>query len=184
MRRLALSALGLALVGCGAQSTHVKSDTTLGRVVIYRNGVAYFERYADVEGEALSLSVPSDKMDDFLKSLTVVDAATGTAAPVSFPSPRGRSGTIDMRIALPPTQGPRRLKLSYVTEAPSWKPSYRAVVDKTGKVDLQGWAIIDNTTEEDWTRVTLVFVSSSAMSFRLDLISVRTVELQTSTRKN
>ncbi len=181
MRRLALSALGLALVGCGAQSTHVKSDTTLGRVVIYRNGVAYFERYADVEGEALSLSVPSDKMDDFLKSLTVVDAATGTAAPVSFPSPRGRSGTIDMRIALPPTQGPRRLKLSYVTEAPSWKPSYRAVVDKTGKVDLQGWAIIDNTSGEDWTRVRLGVGSSSAMSFRFDLSSLRTVERQTLT---
>ena len=32
------------LVGCGAgTSSYVKSDTTLGRVVVYRNGVAYFE---------------------------------------------------------------------------------------------------------------------------------------------
>ena len=39
----------LALVGCGqTTTTFVKSDTTLGRVVIYRSGVAYFERYADV----------------------------------------------------------------------------------------------------------------------------------------
>ena len=29
-----------------------------------------------------------------------------------------------------------RLKLSYVTESPSWKPSYRLVMDKPGKVDV------------------------------------------------
>jgi outer membrane protein OmpA-like peptidoglycan-associated protein len=183
MRRLVLGAFGLALVGCGAsaQTTHVKSDTTLGRVVIYRNGVAYFERYADVQGDTLRLAVPSDKVDDFLKSLTVVDAATGAAAPVSFPSPGDRSGTIDMRIALPRTQGARRLKLSYVTEAPSWKPSYRAVVGKDGKVDLQGWAVVDNTSGEDWSQVRLGVGSSSAMSFRFDLSSLRTVERQTLT---
>ncbi|MDB4933096.1 MAG: hypothetical protein JWP87_68, partial [Labilithrix sp.] len=79
---VALAALGT--VGCGAsQSTFVKSDTTLGRVVVYRNGVAYFERYADVQGDSLRLNVPQDKVDDFLKSLTVVDAATGEPAPIS-----------------------------------------------------------------------------------------------------
>lgn len=187
MRRLLLRApllLGaLFLVGCGAsaQTTHVKSDTTLGRVVIYRNGVAYFERFADVQGDTLRLAVPSDKVDDFLKSLTVVDAATGAAAPVSFPSPGDRGGTIDMRIDLPRTQGSRRLKLSYVTEAPSWKPSYRVVVGKDGKVDLQGWAIVDNTSGEDWAHVRLGVGSSSAMSFRFDLSSLRTVARQTLT---
>ena len=45
-----------------------------------------------------------------------------------------------------------KLRLSYVTEAPSWKPSYRVVVGKGGKVELQGWAIVDNTSGEDWKR--------------------------------
>jgi hypothetical protein len=178
----ALAALGA--VGCGTtQSTFVKSDTTLGRVVVYRNGVAYFERYADVQGDSLRLKVPQDKVDDFLKSLTVVDAVTGEPAPVSYPSsPGGAGGTIDMRIGLarPGVAGaPRRLRLSYVTEAPSWKPSYRVVVGKAGKVELQGWAIVDNTSGEDWRDVKLGVGASSAMSFRFDLKGLRLVQRET-----
>ena len=67
-----------------------------------------------------------------------------------------------------------RLKLSYVTESPSWKPSYRLVMDKPGKVDVQGWAVVDNTSGEDWKRIKLGVGSSSAMSFRYDLHTVRT----------
>lgn len=174
----ALAALGS--IGCGTtQTTFVKSDTTLGRVVVYRNGVAYFERYADVQGDSLKLNVPQDKVDDFLKSLTVVDAQTGEPAPISYPS-TGTGGTIDMKVGVGKSgSGPRRLKLSYVTEAPSWKPSYRVVVSKTGKVDLQGWAIVDNTSGEDWRDVKLGVGASSAMSFRFDLKGLRLVERET-----
>ncbi|MDB4982437.1 MAG: hypothetical protein JWM82_3189, partial [Myxococcales bacterium] len=178
---VALAALGT--VGCGtAQTTFVKSDTTLGRVVVYRNGVAYFERYADVQGDNLRLNVPQDKVDDFLKSLTVVDAATGEPAPISYPSGpnAGSGGTIDMKVGVGKAgAAPRRLRLSYVTEAPSWKPSYRVVVGKTGKVDLQGWAIVDNTSGEDWRDVKLGVGASSAMSFRFDLKGLRLVERET-----
>ena len=56
------------LSGCGASgATYVKSDTTLGRIVVYRNGVAYFERSAEVKDDSLKLKVPGDKVDDFLK---------------------------------------------------------------------------------------------------------------------
>jgi hypothetical protein len=175
----ALAALGS--VGCGTQSTFVKSDTTLGRVVVYRNGVAYFERYAEVQGDSLRLNVPTDKVDDFLKSLTVVDAATGEPAPISYPSSPAGGGTIDMRVGVGKAgvAGTRRLRLSYVTEAPSWKPSYRVVVGKAGKVELQGWAIVDNTSGEDWRDVKLGVGASSAMSFRFDLKGLRLVERET-----
>src|SRR4029079_3486321 len=129
----ALASLGA--VGCGTtQTTFVKSDTTLGRVVVYRNGVAYFESYADVQADSLRLTVPQDKVDDFLKSLTVVDAVTGEPAPISYPSTGagGTGGTIDMKVGVSGKGGgPRKLRLSHVTEAPSWKPSYRVVVGKT-----------------------------------------------------
>ena len=72
-----------------------------------------------------------------------------------------------------------RLKLSYVTESPSWKPSYRLVMGKPGKVDVQGWAVVDNTSGEDWNRIKLGVGSSSAMSFRYDLHTVRTVQRET-----
>jgi hypothetical protein len=178
--------LALATVGCGTtRTTFVKSETTLGRVVVYRNGVAYFERYADVQGDSLRLNVPEDKVDDFLKSLTVVDAVTGEPAPISYPSTPSSSsggGTIDMRVGISKPGAPgttRRLRLSYVTEAPSWKPSYRVVVGKSGKVDLQGWAVVDNTSGEDWRDVKLGVGASSAMSFRFDLKGLRLVERET-----
>jgi hypothetical protein len=177
----AVALTALASVGCGARTSYVKSETTLGRVVVYRNGVAYFERYADVQGDSLKLNVPQDKVDDFLKSLTVTDAATGEPAPISYPS-TGTGGTIDMKVGVGKAGvpgAPRRLRLSYVTEAPSWKPSYRVVVGKSGKVELQGWAIVDNTSGEDWRDVKLGVGASSAMSFRFDLKGLRLVERET-----
>jgi hypothetical protein len=182
-----LAGAALALVGCGTtQTSYVKTqpDATLGRVVVYRNGVAYYERYADVQGDHLSVNVPQDKVDDFLKSLTVIDVATGKPAPVSYPSlgsgGASGSGPIDMKIALAQPDGkPHRLKLSYVTDAPAWKPSYRAVVSKDGKVSLQAWAVVDNTSGEDWNKVKLGVGSSSAMSFRFDLRSLRIVQRET-----
>ncbi len=179
MRRLVLGAAALLLVGCGAQvtTTHVKSETQLGRVVVYRNGVAYFERYAEVSGDTLKVAVPADKVDDFLKSLTVIDARTGKPAPIAYPS-APTSGTIDMKVQLD-GPAPHKLRLSYVTEAPSWKPTYRAVVRSDGKVELQAWAIVDNTSGEDWTNVKLGVGSSSAMAFRFDLRSLRMVQRET-----
>jgi hypothetical protein len=158
----------------------VHSDTTLGRVVVYRNGIAYFERTARVDGDSLSLAVPADKVDDFLKSLSVVDAKTGEPAPVAYPTraPAGETGLIEMKITLNPTAS-HDLRLSYVTEAPSWKPSYRIVLGKEGTVSLQASAIVDNTSGEDWQNVQLGVGSSSALSFRFDLRSVRLVQRET-----
>ena len=182
-QRLLLSCLAPCLVaatGCASTSSFVRSDATLGRVVVYRNGIAYFERTAHIEADSLRLAVPADKVDDFLKSLTVVDAKTGEPAPIAYPTtaPASESGLIDMKITL---TGPTShdLRLSYVTEAPSWKPSYRMVLGKEGKVNLQAWAIVDNTSGEDWQNVQLGVGSSSALSFRFDLRSVRLVQRET-----
>jgi hypothetical protein len=169
-----------ALTGCASTTSFVKSDATLGRVVVYRNGIAYFERTAHLDGDSLRLAVPSDKVDDFLKSLTVVDAKTGEPAPIAYPTsePVDDSGVIAMKISL---TGPssRDLRLSYVTDAPSWKPSYRLMLGKDGKVNVQAWAIVDNTSGEDWQNVQLGVGSSSALSFRFDLRSVRLVQRET-----
>jgi hypothetical protein len=179
-KNLASLAPLLCLLGCASTTSYVHSDaTTLGRVVIYRNGVAYFERTAKVKDDVLRLSVPSDKIDDFLKSLTVTDARTGAPAPIDFPNaPSGGSGFTEMKIHLVGSS-PHELKLTYVTESPAWKPSYRVVLRDKGKVDLEGWAVVDNTSGEDWTDVKLGVGSSSALSFRYDLRSLRLVQRQT-----
>lgn len=162
----------------GPQQEHVRTDAALGKVIIYRNGVAYFERRAQVQGDHLALTVPANRVDDFLKSLTVVDAKSGAALPVSFPTVEPSTDTVELRIDLPKNQR-HDLRLSYVTESPAWKPSYRVLIGEGGKGSLQAWAVVDNTSGEDWERVTIGVGSTSALSFRYDLRSVRLVERET-----
>lgn len=182
LRHAFVIAVGLCTLGCGAQQ-HVRSDAALGKVIIYRNGVAYFERSAHVEGDKLSLTVPADRIDDFLKSLTVVDASTGTALPVSFPAATRRQGdSVDLKVKLPST-GVRDLRLSYVTESPAWKPSYRVILADKGRGKLHAWAVVDNVSGEDWNMVTVGVGSTSALSFKYDLHSVRLVERETLTNE-
>src|SRR5439155_26666168 len=49
--------------------------------------------------------------------------------------------------------GKRKVRVGYVVEAPVWKTSYRLVIDGRGQAQLQGWAIVENTTDDDWTNV-------------------------------
>jgi len=173
--------LSAALMGCGPKhASFVKvDDVALGRVVVYRNGVAFYERRATVTGGILTVSVPRDRVDDFLKSLTVVDAISGNPLPVSIPRDQASDGNyLVMKLQLP-TKDRADVVLTYVTESPSWKPSYRVVVGDKGKVMLEGWAIVDNTSGEDWKGVKVGVGSSSALSFKYDLWSVRQVQRET-----
>jgi hypothetical protein len=62
--------------------------------------------------------------------------------------------------------GDRNLFVSYISEVPVWKSTYRIVVPKApGTPFLQGWAIVDNTVGEDWKDVQLSMVSGSPQSF-------------------
>src|ERR1041385_9466642 len=49
-------------------------------------------------------------------------------------------------------EGKRDVRVSYVVENPIWKTSYRLVLSnkKDSKPTLQGWAIVENASEEDW----------------------------------
>ncbi len=65
-------------------------------------------------------------------------------------------------------QGDRRIRLGYVVESPVWKTSYRLILgDKES--NLQGWAIVENQTDNDWNNVQLSLVSGRPISFVMDL---------------
>jgi hypothetical protein len=66
-------------------------------------------------------------------------------------------------------KGEREVRVGYVVEAPVWKTSYRLVLSKEGKPFLQGWAIVENPSDEDWQRVGMALVSGRPISFRMDL---------------
>jgi OmpA family len=180
-KRLAGFLLAAAAAGCGPKhASFVKvDDVALGRVVIYRNGVAFYERRATVSDGMLTVSVPRDRVDDFLKSLTVVDAISRAPLPVSIPRQQTDDGNnLVMKLQVP-SKTTADVVLTYVTESPAWKPSYRVVVGDHRDVMLEGWAIVDNTSGEDWKDVFVGVGSSSALSFRYDLWSVRQVQRET-----
>ncbi|MCX6597284.1 MAG: hypothetical protein NTV70_13055 [Acidobacteria bacterium] len=59
----------------------------------------------------------------------------------------------------------RNLGVSYIAPTPVWKSSYRLIFGAAGDPMLEGWAIVDNTSGEDWTNVRLSLVSGRPVSF-------------------
>lgn len=297
MHRPALALLfALTAAGCATgRSPYAATESSLelDRVVLYRNGVGYFERRGEVKGEAIVIKVRKDQVNDLLKSLTVVDRRDGQAVSVSMPldpqawanaalatlapgqgslaqvldALRGTTvllgttqGKLRGRIVLveevvdepdpspppssdrvmPPQSGARDYKVSllngkqlqvvrlskvrsvtlqdgdlalqfhrtldatagegmfqqvaveirlagasshdlvvsYVVAAPMWKPTYRVVLPEPGDKQpglLQGWAVVDNTSGEDWRKVTMSLTSGAPIAFRYDLHTPRTV---------
>ena len=291
-RVLPLLLAPLLSIACGDARTRypaVDESLALDRVVLYRNGVGYFERRGEVEGDILRLRVRKDQVDDLLKSLTVVDQ-DGQAVSVSMPldAQSWASAALDVlgpgrgslaqvldamrgsEVTLQTTRGqirgrivmvertvnepdPERsnsvpapegqsydwkvtvldgkdmktvrlskvrgvqlrngdlamqlhrnldasagegmfqqvdvdirligakthdLMVSYVVSAPMWKPTYRVVLPSSGKGQalLQGWAVVDNISGEDWRKVRMSLTSGAPIAFRYDLHTPREVE--------
>ena len=281
----------LALTACSdgrAKYPSAEGSLQLSRVVLYRNGIGYFERQGHVDGDVLRLKVRKDQINDLLKSLTVVKREGGQALSVSMPldpqswanaalatlapgrgslaevldtlrgtrvvlstqggslsgrilmveeieaeqSGTGRRGESsstreDHRItlldgdnmqvvllskvkgitledgdlamqfhrSLDATAGEGMFQqvevaihltgasahdvlVSYVVKAPMWKPTYRVVLPEGGKGQalLQGWAVVDNTSGEDWRDVRMALTSGAPIAFRYDLHTPRDVE--------
>ncbi|MFZ1084312.1 MAG: hypothetical protein WAN35_05035 [Terracidiphilus sp.] len=64
-------------------------------------------------------------------------------------------------------QGQRELRVSYISEVPVWKSTYRIVFPRTpnGSATMQGWAVVDNTVGADWDNVQLSLVAGAPQSF-------------------
>jgi hypothetical protein len=71
-------------------------------------------------------------------------------------------------------EGARPVRISYTVEAPVWKATYRILMGEEGQPPLiQGWAVVDNTQDEDWENVQLSLVSGLPVSFSHDLYTPR-----------
>jgi hypothetical protein len=70
----------------------------------------------------------------------------------------------------------RQISASYMIPTPVWKSSYRLIFDKSLQPTLEGWAIVDNTTGEDWTNIQLSLVSGRPISFISQLYEPRYVQ--------
>ena len=66
-------------------------------------------------------------------------------------------------------EGTRNVSIGYLLETAVWKTSYRLVLGEEESHFLQGWAIVENTTEVDWRDVKLTLVAGRPISFIMDL---------------
>jgi hypothetical protein len=67
--------------------------------------------------------------------------------------------------------GERRVRLGYIVETPIWKTSYRLLLPERPEepAKIQGWAIVENQTDTDWTDAQLSLVSGRPISFVQEL---------------
>lgn len=78
------------------------------------------------------------------------------------------------------TPGEHDLSVSYIAPAPTWRVSYRLVLDPKAKGGPQalllGWGIFDNRLEEDLQGISLSLVAGMPISFVYDLYTPFTPE--------
>jgi Carboxypeptidase regulatory-like domain len=65
--------------------------------------------------------------------------------------------------------GSRELRVSYISEVPIWKSTYRILFTNSTassqQATLQGWSVVDNTTGADWNNVQLSLIAGAPQSF-------------------
>ena len=95
-----------------------------------------------------------------------------------------RTKTVDLRFSGEGVRdaAEREVVVAYIHEMPVWKPSYRLILPdepagasspsgatRPATAAIQGWAIVENNTDQDWHEVRLALVSGRPVSFRMDL---------------
>ena len=85
MRSGAALPLAVALFGCARGPDIASPELPLRRVVVYRNGVGYFERGGEVDGEEVSFKMRQRMVGDFLATLAIVERGGSSLKAASFP---------------------------------------------------------------------------------------------------
>lgn len=196
----ALSTLGpgrgsLAEVLDGLRGTEVLLRTSVGRL---RGRVVMVEQVLNEPDPAARIAAPSgDDMPSVDHKVTLVngddlsvvrlskvsgftlldgDVALQLNRRLDASAGEGMFQQIEVEIRLAGAKS-HDLVVSYVVEAPMWKPTYRVVLPKEGegKALLQAWAVVDNTSGEDWNQVGMSLTSGEPIAFQYDLHTPRNV---------
>ncbi len=187
----------LAALGCARGPDIASPELPLRRVVVYRNGVGYFERGGEVDGEEVSFNMRQRMVGDFLATLAIVERGGSSLKSASFPlevdkedpvgddprfsrmieawetpgvfpRPRPKSSERLRKVRLSLDGRNHELSVGYVAATPVWRPSYRVVVGKDG-ADLQVWGIVQNLSGENWKDVELTLVAGAPIAFESTL---------------
>lgn len=177
------------LLGCGGAQ-----ELRLRHVVLYQNGIGYFERSGEADGDVLSLRFRAHEVDDVIKTLTVIgeDGASALSAVVPDPSdpvrpdedqddddddgpePVDEDETTTLEVHLGGSG--RSLTVTYAVPTPAWRAVYRVVLaDEGQQALLQAWAVVYNASGEDWEDVQLTLATGAPFTYAIDLRSPRFV---------
>jgi Domain of unknown function (DUF4139) len=184
---LATGVLGLGVVafggGCGRQAIATTDALPVARVVVYRNGVAYFERSGHVSDSEVRFKMKRTEVGDFLATLAVMERGGSSVRAAAFPL-KVDDDNDEAKPPHEPTEDEKKgletvllsldgksheLQVGYVAESPVWRPSYRLVVHAEGDADLQVWGIVENLSGEDWTNVKLSLIAGAPLAFQAEL---------------
>lgn len=79
-------------------------------------------------------------------------------------------------------QGRRTLRVGFVVSVPLWKASYRLTLPPDAgaaaepRALLQGWAVVENVSGQDWENIELTLVSGNPVTFRQALYTAYFVD--------
>jgi hypothetical protein len=173
MRTWFLAVLSAAL-GCTSHTPKLKLD----RVILYQNGIGYFERSGHVGGDRIVLPFSTFEVDDVLKTLTVISRQGAGVATVDIPEIKPKDRRVNVGVKM--TGGKAHdIQVTYAVPTPTWKAAYRIVLDDKAAQPtglLQGWAVVDNVSQEDWKDIRLTLATGAPMSYALDLKTPQYVE--------
>ncbi|WP_284538844.1 DUF4139 domain-containing protein [Pleomorphomonas sp. T1.2MG-36] len=99
---------------------------------------------------------------DLQRRIDAAISAVGAAADTNF-----RTLSIETM-----GKGARTVRLSYVVAAPVWKAAYRIVPAEGGKSRVQGWAVLENGSGDDWSDVQLTLSSANPVALRQRLVDM------------
>ena len=122
--------------------------------------------FLNITGENGLQSIPLDQVQSVRFLNPVLDGEFQRALRVVASSHDKQKKSVSLGFT---GQGKRKVKVGYVIEQPIWKTSYRLRIETDGKSFIQGWAIVENTSDDDWNDVRMVLVSGRPISFKMDM---------------
>src|SRR5260221_3749006 len=159
----------LAVLCASCISSAPRRPMQLQRVILYQNGIGYFEREGHVGGNTVRLELSRGELDDVLKTLTVIDRLGAAVATVDVPMMKDGDRSVALGVRLSAGRV-HDVAVSYAVPTPTWKAAYRVVLDEHAPHGLlQGWAMVNNVSQEDWTGIGLTLATGAPMSFVTDL---------------